>query len=255
MGLFARNYTYHISTFIYNGSAIHPIAGHPAWVIEHTAPISANALLYLTPDGLPLLADTPWTPAATAALLDWIEARFGRPPALATISHFHLDAAGGLAALRARGIPVVASKHTARLLAERAPAMQAALAREHGPAFEGWTIPPPDHLFDPATGHHQTIGGAELHVIHPAPAHAPDNVVTWLPGPGILFGGCLVKEGDSLGYLGDADLTRYPDAVAVLQALAPRVVIPGHGRRTDPALLDNTARLRQSRLARALAAR
>jgi glyoxylase-like metal-dependent hydrolase (beta-lactamase superfamily II) len=221
----------------------HPIPGLTAYVIENTTPISANALLYLTPDGTPILADTPWTPAATTTLINWTRHRFGRPPALAIISHFHLDAAGGIAALRAAHIPVVASTHTARLIHDRAPAMQAQLARDHGPAFEGWTVPPPDRTFDPAAGYHQTLGGAEIHVIFPAPAHAPDNVVTWIPTAGLLFGGCLVKEGDSLGYLGDADLNRYPIAVEALRELNPRVLIPGHGRSIDPALLNNTARL------------
>lgn len=221
----------------------HPIPGHTAYVIEHTAPISANALLYLTPGGVPILADTPWTPAATAALLDWVDARYGRPPALATISHFHLDAAGGIAALQARGVPVVASTHTARLIAERAPAMQRSLADDHGAAFTGWTVPNPDRTFDPATGHRETIDGVEIHVIHPAPAHAPDNVATWIPHAGLLFGGCLVKGGDTLGYLGDADLDRYPAAVAALQALAPTTVVPGHGRRVDAELLAHTANL------------
>lgn len=227
----------------------HPVPGHLAYVIEHTAPITANTLLWFGPRGTPILADTPWTPAATTALLDWIEARYDRLPAFATVSHFHLDAAGGIAALRARGVPVIASTETARLIAERAPAMQTSLAESYGDAFTGWTVAAPDRTFDPAVGHVETVDGVEVRVVFPAPAHAPDNTVTWIPSAGLLFGGCLVKGGDDLGNLGDADLTRYPDAITALQALAPRVVIPGHGRRTDPALLDNTARLLTERAA------
>jgi metallo-beta-lactamase class B len=203
-------------------------------------PIAANSLVFITADGTAVLADTPWTPEATRELLDWVVARTGRLPAFATIGHYHLDASGGIAALREAGVPVVASSEAARLLAERAPSMQEELARQHGDAFGGWRIPPPDRTFHPASGYVTRVGGTGVEVIFPGAAHSPDNVVTWFPEARLLFGGCMIKGGDSLGYLGDADLASYAGAVERLITLAPRIVVPGHGDRTDPGQLEHT---------------
>lgn len=211
-----------------------------AFIVTHEQPISANALVVIADDGTPILADTPWTPAATRALLAWIVERFGRAPAFATVSHFHLDASGGIAALREAGVRVVASRETARLIAARVPGMQAELAASYGDAFVGWRVPAPDDLFDPATPRVERVGGTEVQVIFPGAAHAPDNVVTWFPDRQLLFGGCMVKGGGNLGNLGDANLDTYADAVARLQALGARTVVAGHGPRTDAAQLDDT---------------
>ena len=146
--------------------------GVSAWRVEHQAPISANSMVYETPEGIPVLTDTPWTPMATADLLDWVELRFGALPAAAVIGHYHLDASGGISALRAAGVPVVASAHTAQLLAEAGPGMQERLAESYGAAFEGWGLSEPDVRFDSAEGWQQTIGGAEMRVIFPGHAHA-----------------------------------------------------------------------------------
>ncbi len=223
-----------------------PLDDAPAWIIEHERPISANALVYVADDGTPILADTPWTPAATRTLLDWIEGRFGELPALATISHFHLDAAGGLSALHEEGVETVASEHTARLLVERGEAMRQDLARTHGAAFEGWEVAEPQQTFAPDEPARLSIGGSSVEIHFPGPAHTADNVVTWFPGEGLLFGGCLVKGGDSLGFLGHADLARYPDSVRKLQALEPALVVSGHGARHDAEQLENTLRLAEA---------
>ncbi|MCB9655291.1 MAG: polysaccharide deacetylase family protein [Deltaproteobacteria bacterium] len=221
----------------------------PVWVVRHEDPISANSLVVETKDGTPVLADTPWTPDATEDLLDWVELRFGKVPALASISHFHLDAAGGIEALRARKIPVVASRKTVALIRTKADAMRKALIRQHGEAFEGWSIAAPANAFDPQggfdprAGYRASVGGTRVEVLFPGEAHAPDNTVTWFPDTGVLFGGCLVKGGASLGYLGDANLDQYPRAVKFLQDLHPRWVVAGHGDRIDVEQLDNTRAL------------
>lgn len=226
-----------------------PIAGVPAYVIRHDVPIAANSLVFLTPDGIPVLADTPWTPTATQTLLDWVERQFGRRPQLATVSHFHHDASGGTATLQAAGVTVVSSKITARLVTKRSAGMQAELVRQHGDAFVGWSVPPSDRQL---AGAQETfeVGGTPVVVLFPGAAHAPGNVVTWFPQFGLLFGGCLVKGGKSLGYLGDANLTSYPAAVDRLIALSPKIVVSGHGSRLDPGQLENTRRLLDARAAK-----
>lgn len=232
------------------GLIAHRVPGVRAWRIEDVEPISANAMVILTADGTPILTDTPWTPGATEALLAWIKTTFGRLPALATIGHFHLDAAGGLGALQAAGVPVVVSQATAKLMSARGESMRKSLAKDFGAAFTGWQVATPGSPVAIETRIIRTVGGEPLEIIFPGHGHAPDNVVVWFPVQRVLFGGCLIKGGKSIGNLNDANLDTYAGAVRTLLALDPAVVVGGHGPRTDPGQLQTTIDLAEAAAAK-----
>jgi glyoxylase-like metal-dependent hydrolase (beta-lactamase superfamily II) len=99
------------------------------------------------------------------------------------------------------------------------------------------------HTFDSSEGLTLTFGGEPVHVTYPGPAHSQDNVVVHLPSRGILFGGCMLKVGDTLGYLGDASLATWDAALAHVRALGASVVVPGHGQVGGPEIIENTSRL------------
>ena len=77
-------------------------------------------------------------------------------------------------------------------------------------------------------------------LLHPGPSHTPDSLAVYFPDRKLLFAGCVVKGGDTLGYLGDADLESWPGVIRELMELDLKMVIPGHGDRVDPGLLQNT---------------
>lgn len=218
------------------------------WVATDAEPWPANSLVADMPDGSLLFVDTPYTPEGTRELLDWAEARFGRRRIRAINSHFHYDALGGNAALRDAGAAVIASDRTAALLDERLDAMQelvtSALAGrpEQAARFRGWRPAPPTQTFPLTEGITLDLG-EPVRVLHPGPAHSPDNVVVHLPRRKVLFGGCMVLAGPRVANRSDADMPGWPSATRALQALAPSIVIPGHGDRTDPGLLDHTLRV------------
>jgi hypothetical protein len=58
------------------------------------------------------------------------------------VSQFHLDAAGGIQALREAAVPVVASTETARLLRERGPEMQTEISVTSATPTLPATLPP-----------------------------------------------------------------------------------------------------------------
>jgi len=217
-----------------------PVVGAPAWVVTHDEPIPSNSLVYLTDEGVPVLADAPFTPAATRDLLDWISVRFGQKPGFATVSHYHFDASAGIGPLQEASVPVAVSDHTAKLLRQRGAGMQDELVSMFGDAFRDWVPAAPIETFSEAAGVRTTVGGTEIEVFFPGHAHAPDNVVTYFPTSGLLFGGCMVKGGKNLGYTGVASLEHWPSAIAKLMSLDPKIVIPGHGPRMDAALLAHT---------------
>lgn len=216
-----------------------------AWVVTSDAPWSANVLVVHLADGSVVLADTPPTEAWTAALLDWIERRLSPRAVYAVNSHYHVDAAGGNRVLIERGIPVWGSELTAELVSTKAGGILEELQRTSAGTpneglFDQETLLPPDHTIPEGESKTFELGEQSFVILDPGPAHAQDNVVVWFPAQRILFGGCMVKSSDSVGYLGDASLEHWPTALDRLRALDPRWVVPGHGHRFDPGILDLT---------------
>ncbi len=216
------------------------------WVIVHEEPWPANALLVETNDGTLVLCDTPYTHDASRELLAWMHETFGDRRTIVINGHFHPDCLGGNAVFERSGAETWGSIETAKLLAERGDRARAdtvAPLRDAKPdlahRIESDTWAPPVRRFELETGHTFDLG-EPVEIIHPGPAHAPDNVVTWFPERGVLFGGCAVLADMRPGYAADADLERWPDAIRAMQALEARIVIPGHGDRTDAGLLDHT---------------
>ena len=82
-----------------------------------------------------------------------------------------------------------------------------------------------------------TVGGIRLILRHPGRAHTPGDTIVWLPEQKVVFSGDIVFHDRMLGVLPEplstsADWIKAFDAMA---ALAPSIVVPGHGK---PAGLD-----------------
>jgi metallo-beta-lactamase class B len=217
-----------------------------AWVITHAKPWPANALLHRTPAGQTILVSTPYTPEATRELLQWVRTTFGRNPVAAVNSHFHFDGSGGNAALREAGVPAYGTLLTARLMQERGEAVRQQTARAlasdavSAARFRDFVFVPPDRLLSIEGERSMRLGGETVVVAAPGPAHSPDNLAVYFPRTGVLFAGCMVRTDGRLGNLGDADVDHWPAAMRALRKYAARVVIPGHGLRFDPAMIEET---------------
>src|SRR5690606_14098482 len=144
-------------------------------------------------------------------LLAWARADLGVPVVAAVATHAHRDRDGGMGAMRRAGVEV--------------------LEPPRGPDA-------PPMVVDRA--------GVRIELFHPGAAHAPDNVVVWLPEARVLFGGCMVREADTMhpGNLSDADLDAWPGAMdrLVERYGSASIVVPGHGRPGGPELLRHTRR-------------
>jgi beta-lactamase class A/glyoxylase-like metal-dependent hydrolase (beta-lactamase superfamily II) len=203
---------------------------HTSWGSLQGSRVASNGLLVERPEGA-LLIDTAWDDAQTDSILAWAARTLARPVAAAVVTHAHDDRLGGLDALRRAGIPV----HALALTRRRAAAAGFAAA-----------------TLDTIAATPALVHGVEL--FYPGAGHAPDNLVAWLPGERVLFGGCLVKSADArgLGFTGDADIGAWPLAIERVQEAygGAAIVVPGHGEPGGPELLAHTLEL----LARARAA-
>jgi metallo-beta-lactamase class B len=221
------------------------------YVITHSFPWAANSMIVEMADSTLVLVDTPYTPDATQAVLDWVQGRLGQREIVAINTGFHHDNLGGNSYLIEAGIPVYGADLTAELLGERGEQMRAqTLGWLEEPKYERYyqaheTLPyvPPDHLFPIAEGLALQFGSEAVQVYYPGPSHSPDNVVVYFPDKKILFGGCMIIGWDSVGNTADADLEAWPDSVRKLSRFDFDVLVPGHGERLDPGLLEHTVGL------------
>lgn len=180
-----------------------------------------NSLLYLHGKEA-ILFDTPHTLPLSKALLDYVEGQLSAKLTAVVVNHFHEDCLGGLDVFHQCGIPSFSSRRT-RYEAEKA----------------GATVP----QFGFPTTHELPLGSKRVRLFYPGEAHAPGNIVAWLPSEGVLFGGCMVKAAKSgKGNLSDANLHEWANSVEKVKARYPnaKVVVPGHGKPGGIELLDYT---------------
>lgn len=182
--------------------------------------VPSNGLVLLK-KGDAYIVDTPWPDKASEELLAWIKAKGYRAKASLS-THSHDDRSAGIARFNAAGVSTLASVQTNTLLA----AEQKPLAKL---SFSG--------------DRHTWLAG-ELEIFYPGKAHAPDNVVVWLPESKILFGGCAVRElsSSTMGNTADADLNQWAGTITKLIDHYPKaaIVVPGHGDLGGVELLHHT---------------
>lgn len=187
--------------------------------------IPANGLL-VQADAQMVMIDAGWNNQQTALLLDWADRALGTPVRVVIPTHFHGDRTGGLEEVLLRGIRVLALDSTVARLSD-------ALRDQ------------PIERFHSART--LTLGTRSLELFAPGPGHSPDNIVVWLPGSSVLFGGCFVKSADAedLGNLSHADVNRWPTSMKTVIARYgnARSVVPGHGDVGGRELLTHTLRL------------
>lgn len=80
-------------------------------------------------------------------------------------------------------------------------------------------------------------------LIHPGPAHSRGDLMLWLPRERVLFVGDLLLE-DGVSMVVDGSARALLAALDLIDSLAPRVLVPGHGRipASPRALTDSTRR-------------
>jgi metallo-beta-lactamase class B len=221
------------------------------YVVTHAFPWPANSLIIEMENSDLVLAGTPYTPEAMDTVLQWIRGQFGGRKITAVNPGYHVDNLGGNSALIAAGIPVYGSDLTVRMLEERGEqTRQLLLDMLPDPADESYrkahaAIPyiPPDHLFPAEEGLTLSFGQEQVVVYWPGPTQAPDKMVIYFPGKKVLFGSCMVLAGEKPGNISEADLENWPDAIEKLKQFDAAFVVPGHGDRLDPGLLDHTIAL------------
>lgn len=172
-----------------------------------------------------VIFDTPADDTSSAELVNWLQKKMNYKINAVVPTHFHEDCVGGLKEFNKHNIPSYASNKTIELAKAR-------------------------HFNVPENGFEDSlilrVGNKKVYASFFGEGHTKDNIVGYFPGDNIMFGGCLVKELNAgKGNLEDANVEDWSKTVEKVKKAYPgvKVVIPGHGRFGDKALLDYTIRL------------
>lgn len=220
-----------------------PVAPN-AWFVQGEAALGSpanrnfisNAGFVVTPEGV-LVVDGLGSPALAAELIAAIRRITPQPIRYVVVTHYHADHVYGLQAFRAAGATIVAHRAGQDYLgSETAQARLAASRQELAPWIDGDTrLVPADRWIDRDTV--LELGGERFHLRHVGPSHTAEDLVVHAERAGVMFAGDLVFRG-RLPFVGQADSRQWIAALGRLIALAPRLIVPGHGPVSDQPAAD-----------------
>jgi glyoxylase-like metal-dependent hydrolase (beta-lactamase superfamily II) len=77
------------------------------------------------------------------------------------------------------------------------------------------------------------LGGVIFQLEHRNGAHTPGDMMVWLPQKNVLFTGDVVYVDRLLGVIPVSNTRNWLATFAVIDALDPKIIVPGHGKVTD----------------------
>ncbi len=171
-----------------------------------------------------VLVDTAWNDAQTSQIIRWANDELGKPIKWSIHTHAHSDKMGGMATLHEQGIETYASS----------------MSNKFAPKHD--LLPAKNDLNLTTIARQMNWQG--LRVMYPGGGHTHDNIVVYDEKSKIIFGGCLIRPGDSqsLGYTGDADIEYWSQAAQNVATAFPdaKIVVPSHGEPGGTEVLTNT---------------
>ncbi len=93
--------------------------------------------------------------------------------------------------------------------------------------LEGTTLSYADVTF--ADAYTLSLGGVDLEITYAGQAHTPGDSFIWIPSANVVFGGDIVYIERILGIGDQSHSGTWIEVFEAMAALAPEVVVPGHG--------------------------
>jgi glyoxylase-like metal-dependent hydrolase (beta-lactamase superfamily II) len=184
-----------------------------------------------------VVVDALGSPALAEELLAAIRQVTTQPVRYVILTHYHADHIYGLQAFKAAGATIIAQRAGQAYLNSDTAALRLKASREElSPWVDEHTrLVPADRWLDADTV--LELGGERFHIHHVGPAHTPEDLVVHAERAGVMFAGDLVFRG-RIPFVGQADSRQWIASLGRLIALAPRLVVPGHGPLSSEPLAD-----------------
>lgn len=187
----------------------------------------SNAGFVITPKGV-VVVDALGSPVLAKKLIAEIKKITPQKIVAVIVTHYHADHVYGLQEFKKLGTKIYAqgegrgyiSSETARqrLIASRTDFAPWVNSSTNLISADVWI----DQNFT------LTVGGVSFKIGRVGPAHAPEDLIIYVPSEKVLFAGDLVFRG-RIPFVGNADSKGWLQALNEIESLNPTIVIPGHG--------------------------
>jgi len=187
----------------------------------------SNSGFVITPKGV-VVVDALGSPVLAKKLIAEIKKITPQKIVAIIVTHYHADHVYGLQEFKKIGATIYAQGEGRNYISSETAKQRLIASRIE---FAPWvnastTLIGADVWVDQS--YKLIIGGVEFQIGRVGPAHAPEDLIIYVPSEKVLFAGDLVFRG-RIPFVGNADSKGWLQALGEIEALKPSIVIPGHG--------------------------
>ena len=187
----------------------------------------SNAGFVVTPKGV-VVVDALGSPALAQKLIQEVKKVTPQKIVAVIVTHYHADHVYGLQEFKKIGAKIYAQQDGMNYIASDTAKQRLIASRvDFAPwVNENTKLISADVWIDKE--YKLTVGGVQFLISRVGPAHAPEDLVIFLPSEKVLFVGDLVFRG-RIPYVGNADSKGWLLALDRFDQFKIEVLIPGHG--------------------------
>ncbi len=190
---------------------------------------------FIVGDAGVIVIDTGTSLAHGREILRAIKTITDKPVKLALVTHTRPEFLFGGAAFKEAGIPIRMHRRTATLMASRCETCLKTLRQVVGDApIAGTAMYQADQTFDDA--HTLNDAGRAVSVLYFGHSSGPGDIAVRDDASGVIFAGGLL-DAQRIPDIQDGDLEGWKRALQRLRKDEPKVLVPGHGPASPPALI------------------
>ncbi len=187
----------------------------------------SNAGFVVTPGGV-VVVDALGSPILAKKLIGEIKKITPQKVVAVIVSHYHADHIYGLQEFKKIGAKIYAQGEGRNYLSSETAKLRLIASRVD---FAPWVdvntkLISADVWIDQKST--LTVGRVDFLISRVGPAHAPEDLMVYVPSEKVLFAGDLVFRG-RIPFVGHADSKGWLAALDAIEQANPSVVIPGHG--------------------------
>ena len=187
----------------------------------------SNAGFVVTPGGV-VVVDALGSPILAQKLIAEIKKITNQKVVAVIVSHYHADHVYGLQEFKKIGAKIYAQGDGRNYLSSETAKQRLIASRVN---FAPWVNANTQLISADIWIDQQlklTIGGMDFLINRVGPAHAPEDLMVYVPSEKVLFAGDLVFRG-RIPFVGNADSKGWLIALDEITKFNPNLVIPGHG--------------------------